>query len=295
LAGCPWSGTAKKTANRIEVRVIGGLQLAVPVYPIRRPKSKGQGAPLPNRVLIEISVASVDDSIAAVAGGADRLELNCALPLGGLTPSTGLFAEVRRRVSVPVIVMVRPRPGGFAYSDADFEVMLQDARSFIASGADGLAFGVLKPDGTIDVGRCRQVRDVCGGHEAVFHRAFDVTPDPGVALEILIDLGFTRFMTSGQAESALAGADAIAELRCRGTGRIEVLPAGGISPHTVADLVSRTGCDQVHASVRTSSSDPSVVARPWVRFGRRELLPEDRFDHTDVKAVAALRSALSSG
>lgn len=245
-----------------------------------------------NRVLMEICVASVDDAVAAVAAGADRLELNSALVLGGLTPSSALFTEVRRRVLVPVIPMVRPRAGGFAYSDADFEVMLRDARSFVGGGADGLAFGVLKPNGTVDPDRCRQLRDVCGGRQAVFHRAFDVSPDPFEALEVLIDLGFTRVMTSGQAESALAGAELIAELRRRAAGRIEVLPAAGINPQTAAEFVARTGCDQIHASVRTTSSDPSVNARPAVRVGRRDLPPEDRFDHTDVAAVAELRSAL---
>lgn len=247
------------------------------------------------RVLIEICIGSVDDALAAVAGGADRLELNCALVLGGLTPSAGLFAEVRRRVSTPVIAMVRPRRGGFAYTDADFEVMLNDARLLIDAGANGLAFGLLEPGGTIDVGRCRQVREVCGNRQAVFHRAFDVTPDPVAALETLIDLGFTRLMTSGQAESALAGAEAIADLHRRAAGRIEVLPAGGISPQTVADIVGQTGCDQVHASVQSSSTDPSVAARSRIRFCRPGPLPEDRFEHTDVKAVAALRSVLSGG
>lgn len=250
---------------------------------------------MPGRVLVEICVASVDDALAAVAGGADRLELNCALALGGLTPSAGLFAEVRRRVSVPVIVMVRPRPGGFAYSDADFEVMLRDARSFIAAGADGLAFGVLRRDGNVDGERCRQLREVCKHQQAVFHRAFDVTPEPRTALGTLIDLGFRRVLTSGQAESALAGADLIADLRRQAAGRMEVLPASGINAHTVLEVVRRTGCDQVHASVRTTSSDPSVAARPHVRFGLRQMPPDSCYDHTDVGAVLALRSAVRMG
>ena len=244
---------------------------------------------MPDRIVIEICVASVDDAVSAVAAGADRLELNCALALGGFTPSAGLFAEVRRRVSVPVIVMIRPRAGGFGYSDAELEAMLYDARAFLAAGADGLAFGVLLVDGTIDVGRCRQLRDVCGDRQAVFHRAFDVTPDPFGCLETLVGLQFTRVMTSGQAESALTGADLIAELRRQAGGRIEVLPAGDINPHTVVELVRRTGCDQVHASVRTRSPDPSGAARPHVRFGAGALPPEGQFDHTDVHAVMALR------
>ena len=271
--------------------------MAVPVYPIRRAKSKGERhsvgpISMSTRVLLEVCVASVDDAVAAVAAGADRLELNTALSLGGLTPSAGLFAEVRRRVSVPIIAMVRPRSGGFCYSEADFEVMLRDADAFLAAGADGLAFGVLSSDGEIDTDRCRKLRDVCGRRDIVFHRAFDVTPDPFAALETLVRLGFTRVMTSGQAASAIAGADLIAAIVAAAGGRIELLPAGGINGANAAALLARTRCNQVHASVRGIVRDPSVAARPGVRFGAPSLPPEGEFDRTDGAAVAALRSAL---
>jgi copper homeostasis protein len=245
-----------------------------------------------SRVLLEVCVGSVDDALAAVAGGADRLELNCAVSLGGLTPSLGLFAEVRRRVSVPIIAMLRPRSGGFAYSATDFDVMCQDAGSLISAGADGVAFGILTADGDVDAGRCRQLLDVCSDRTAVFHRAFDVTRDPFAALECLIELGFRRVMTSGQAESAAAGADTIAGLVRRSAGRIEILPAGGVNQQMVGELLARTGCDQVHAGLRTIGHDSSVAARPSVRFGRTSPLSEGEFDRTDLSAVAALRAAL---
>jgi len=246
---------------------------------------------MPDRVLLEICVGSVDDALAAVAKGADRLELNCALTLGGLTPSVGLFAEVRRRVRVPIIAMVRPRSGGFAYSAADFEVMVQDATSLLAAGADGLAFGILTAGGEIDVVRCRQLREVCGDRTAVFHRAFDVMPDPVVALDCLIDLGFRRVMTSGQAESA-AGADTLSVIIRHAAGRIEVLQAGGVNENSAGEVIARTRCDQVHAGLRTVGRDPSVSARPSIRFGSTGSAPESEFDRTDAFAVAALRSVL---
>jgi copper homeostasis protein len=247
-----------------------------------------------SRILLEVCVASVDDALAAVAGGARRLELNSALPLGGLTPTTSLLAEVVARVTVPVIAMVRPRPGGFCYSATDFDVMLRDAESLLKMGAAGLAFGVLLPNGETDVPRCRRLREVCGLAEAVFHRAFDVTPDPVAALETLIDLGFRRVMTSGQEESAYNGIPRIAELIRVAAGRIEVLPAGGINRFTVADVVSRTGCDQVHASLRTSFIDSSVAARPRVSFGSAVRWPEDRFDGTSEAAVRQLCEGLNT-
>jgi copper homeostasis protein len=247
-----------------------------------------------SRILLEVCVASVDDALAAVAGGARRLELNSALPLGGLTPTAGLMAEVIARVTVPVIAMVRPRPGGFCYSATDFDVMLCDAESLLKMGAAGLAFGVLHSNGEIDVPRCRRLRVVCGSADAVFHRAFDVTPDPVAALETLIALGFRRVMTSGQEESAYNGVPRITELIRVAAGRIEVLPAGGINRFTVADVVARTGCDQVHASLRTSFTDSSVAARPRVSFGSAVRWPEDRFDGTSEEAVRQLSEGLNT-
>jgi copper homeostasis protein len=243
-------------------------------------------------ILLEICVASVGDAVAAVENGADRLEVNSALELGGLTPSAGLFTEIRRRVSAPLIAMVRPRPGGFCYSEADFDVMLRDAEFLLNTGADGLAFGVLTSAGEVDKPSCHRLRELCGDRAAVFHRAFDVTPDPTAALGTLVDLDFTRMMTSGQAETALQGASLIAELIGRAAGRIEVLPAGGITASTAAALITHTGCQQVHASVRAKWQESSVRARPQIRFGT--VGPEDEYARTDPDAVAALRAAVSA-
>src|SRR6516165_5711415 len=109
------------------------------------------------RVLLEVAVASVEDALAAQAGGADRLELNAALALGGLTPSLGTLIEVKAAVALPVLVMVRPRPGGFAYGGADFRVMQRDAGLALRHGADGIVLGILTGDGRVDVDRCRRL------------------------------------------------------------------------------------------------------------------------------------------
>jgi copper homeostasis protein len=248
--------------------------------------------PPSRRVLLEVPVASIEDALAAQEGGADRLELNAALALGGLTPSLGTLIEVKATVALPVFVMIRPRPGGFAYSEADLQVMQRDTDLALQHGAEGIVFGILTGDGRVDVDRSRRLLRQLGDRAAVFHRAFDVIPDPFDALEQLIDLGLRRVMTSGQEATAYNGAALIAELIRRSAGRIEVLPAGGINRFTVADLVARTGCDQVHASLRTEREDRSVAARPQVSFGSAVKLPEDRYSTTSSEAVAELRELL---
>jgi copper homeostasis protein len=218
------------------------------------------------RVTVEICIASVDDAVAAAGGGADRVELNAALEVGGLTPSLGTLLEVRSAVSLPVIAMARPRPGGFCYSGAEFRTLRRDVDVALDHGADGVAFGLLTPDGRVDVRQCRQVVEQVGSRPggrfqgAVFHRAFDFTPDPLEALDTLIDLGIQRVMTSGQRRTAVEGADLIAALVRRAAGRIEILPAGGIRPGNAAALLARTGCDQLHASLRERRADESLHA-----------------------------------
>ncbi|MDX2039138.1 MAG: copper homeostasis protein CutC [Isosphaeraceae bacterium] len=245
------------------------------------------------RILLEVCVAGIDDAIAARDGGADRLELNSALALGGLTPSLGAMVEVSRAVDLPVLPMLRPRPGGFRYSEREHSVIEADAEALLEAGAAGLVFGFLRDDGEIDVERCRRLRErIPGERAAVFHRAFDVVPDPFEALEILVDLGFRRILTSGQAATALVGAGRLRALIERARGRIEILPAAGIRPETIEALLEVVDCDQVHGSLRSIRFDRSTALRPEIRFGDESLPPEDRFDATDRDRVAALRERL---
>lgn len=260
------------------------------------------GVPLPKnnymtskrkKILLEICAASLEDCLAAQEGGADRVELNSALRLGGLTPSLGLLQEVRQALHIPIIVMIRPRPAGFCYSAGEFTVMQRDIESALAHGADGIAFGILHQDGTIDQSRCARVIQQAAGREIVFHRAFDVTPDATVALEQLIDLGVTRVLTSGQESSAYNGAAKIAELIRQAAGRIQILPAGGINRFTMADILARTGCEQVHASLTMPRSDASTRGRPQIKFGNAEFSGEEQYYVTDRVAVEELRQLLS--
>jgi copper homeostasis protein len=245
-------------------------------------------------VQLEICAASVEDCVKAETGGADRVELNCALLLGGLTPSLGAVREARAAVRLPIIVMIRPRAAGFCYSPVEFAVMQRDAELALAEEANGIAFGFLQANGKLDLKRCRQMMKLAAGGQTVFHRAFDVVKDPLTALEQLIDLGVTRIMTSGQEASVYNGAPQIAEFIRRAAGRVEILPAGGINRFTIADVIQRTGCNQVHASLSTVSLDRSASARPQVSFGGTVKQSEQEFTVTDAEAVRKLRLALGT-
>lgn len=237
------------------------------------------------KILLEVCCGSLDDAIQAELGGADRIELCSALFLGGLTPSAGTIIEAKRRLHIPFVAMVRPRAGGFCYSSAEMDVMLRDTENAIELGAHGVVFGILKENGSIDIERSRQVLKRIGNRQGVFHRAFDVTPDPLRALDELIDLGITRVLTSGQQNAAPEGAELIRRLIEHASGRIEILAGGGLRAHTIADFVARTGCIQVHLAAPGVQYDNSTLARPSVTFGGALYPSEVRYEVTDRSIV----------
>jgi len=245
------------------------------------------------RILLEIIALTVEDCIAAESGGADRIELCAAITTGGLTPSLGMLAECKRSTRIPIMAMVRPRAGGFCYSEDDFTVMRRDAELLLTHGADGIVFGLLHSDATINTKRCQKMLEVASGKQAVFHRAFDVVPHPVQALDALIDLGFTRVLTSGQKKSALEGCELLQRLNGHAAGRIEVLPGGGVRPHNVGQIVKAAGCTQVHLTAFSARCDASTSNSP-ITFGSIPGAPKSSFECVDRDAVSRMREALDA-
>ena len=242
-------------------------------------------------MILEVCCGSAGDVFTAARAGADRVELNSALFLGGLTPSLGAM-ETARRAGVPSMAMVRPREGGFCYSQAEFETMLLDARRLLAAGADGIVLAFLRPDGTVDTARCRAMLEVIGPHQSVFSRAMDVTPDWRAALDALIELGVTRVLTSGQATTAPAGTAVLRAMVERAAGRIEILPGCGVRAGNALALLEDTGCTQVHSSMRTWALDRSATHNPAVCFSGGVCPPEEQIPVTDGDAVRTLADLL---
>lgn len=245
---------------------------------------------MPN-ITLEICCGSIDDVFAAAAAGADRVELNSAMFLGGLTPSIGAVREAKK-AGIPIMAMVRPRDGGFCYSRREFDGMLEDIRVFVREGVDGLVFGVLNPDGSVDALRNSLLIEAAQGCETVFHRAFDVVPDWKSALDTLIRLGFNRVLTSGQASSALLGAETIKEMVAYANGRIQILPGGGIRHENAAKLIEKTGCTQLHSSCGTVCRDISCDNNPAICFRSSADTPGNEYPITDGEKVRALLRAL---
>ncbi len=197
---------------------------------------------------IEIVVYNIESALRAQEGGADRIEL-CDNPAeGGTTPSFGTIEAVRQNVNMDVYVMIRPRGGDFHYSNYEFHCMKRDIDQCQKISVDGVVFGILNADGTLDKKRCKELIDRARPLKVTCHRAFDMTRDPFEALEDCIEIGFHRILTAGHQTTALKGVDLIARLIEKANGRIAIMPGSGVNENTVEELVRTTKAIEIHFS-----------------------------------------------
>ncbi len=203
------------------------------------------------RPVLEIAVQDPDGAAAAMAAGADRLELCTGLSTGGLTPSIGLVrAVVAAAGPGRVHVLVRPREGGFVYSPAEVDVMVRDVLALAATpGVGGVVIGALLHGGTLDVAATVRMVAAAGKLEVTFHRAIDVCPNPLDVLDGLLDLGVTRVLTSGGAARSIDGLDMIAAMAARAGERLQIQAGGGVRAEDIPALV-KAGAAAVHLSAR---------------------------------------------
>ncbi len=244
--------------------------------------------------ILEVCAGSYADCLAAAKGKADRVELNSALFLGGLTPSVAVYELVKANTPLEVIAMCRPRAGGFHYTEAESQSMFTEAQALLEAGVDGIAFGFLNADRTIDQEKTKKMIELIHRYpkaKAVFHRAFDVTPDLMVAAQTLIDLQADRILTSGGQATALQGVETIAALQKAFQDQIEILPGSGISAKNAQWLMKKTGVNQVHSSCKGYKSDPTTTTSS---VSYAYLSGEQAFDYEVVEEekVKALRQAI---
>ncbi|MDR2890442.1 MAG: copper homeostasis protein CutC [Alistipes sp.] len=227
----------------------------------------------------ELCAYSVEAVRTAARLGATRVEL-CASPTeGGTTPSAATIAMAREvageRAGRPLelSVMIRPRGGDFLYDDEEFEQMRRDIAFAKNAGADGVVFGLLTPEGEVDVTRTRELVNLAMPMESTFHRAIDVARDPVRALEDIVAAGCRRVLTSGGRATALEGIDTIREMVRVAAGRIEIMAGSGVNPANGRTLAA-TGVDALHFSARAVREGGMEYRSPHVSFS-----PEGSSDH----------------
>ena len=239
--------------------------------------------------LLEVCCGNPESVDAAVAGGARRIELCADLERDGLTPPIAWIRTAKERYpELTVHVLIRPRDGDFVYSPEEADLMAKQVESALEAGADGIVIGALTPERDVDLplterlvslvesynlAAALQRSDLC--HAAndshffpgparrvsiTFHRAFDRCRRPFEALEQIITLGCDRILTSGQAPTVEDGLNRLRELHQRARGRIIILPGGGVTPENAANILSFTGCREIHASASVAADGKKMTS-----------------------------------
>lgn len=240
---------------------------------------------------LEACVDSVESALAAVRGGADRLELCGNLIIGGTTPDFHLFQEIRRYTDIPIHVLIRPRFGDFLYTEHEFRIMEEDIRSFKELGAQGAVIGILKENGDLDADRMKILMEEAEGMKVTLHRAFDVCRDPFAALEQAKDLGVDIVLTSGQKNSCLEGKEMIRQLVRMEEGRITIQAGGGVNADVIRVLQPCTGVHAFHMSGKVSLESPMRFRRGGVSMGL-DSLSEFTIFRTDEGKIREAAEAL---
>ncbi|MBB4952344.1 copper homeostasis protein [Agrobacterium vitis] len=233
---------------------------------------------------LEICVDDLAGMNAAIAGGADRLELCSALACGGLTPSLGLM-ELAAEAPVAVHAMIRPRSGNFVFSRDDVRLMIRDIVAARQIGLSGVVLGASLPDGRLDCEALQHLLAAADGMDVTLHRAFDLVPDQMQALAEAQALGFRRILTSGGKKSAPEGLDALKKLVSASQGRVSIMPGGGLTIDNLEQFAD-LGISEFHASCSRSSE----VAPTLVNFGFE--LEQRR--QTDEDSVRQMKQGISS-
>lgn len=234
---------------------------------------------------LEICANSVQSVINAELAGANRVELCDNLWEGGTTPSAATIKLAIEKTSIPIYVLVRPRGGDFVYSDLDFETIKEDIKVCKALGAHGIVSGVLNADGTVDKERTKELVEFSKPLPFTFHRAFDVASDPFQALEDIIDCGAVRILTSGQKNSAIEGIDLLKQVQKKTTGRIVIMPGGGINPTNISELLS-IGCTEFHMSGKKAQK--SMAKPSHVNMNSSKDIPENIIFTSDIGTIRSV-------
>jgi copper homeostasis protein len=233
-------------------------------------------------ILLEICVFNIATAIAAANAGADRLELCENYANGGTTPSYGYLKSVREKVSIPVFPMIRPRGGDYFHSADEIAIIKKDILLCKELGFDGVVFGLLNQDGSIDKDNTARLVEAAYPLEVTFHRAFDRCKDSLDALETLIEAGCTRLLTSGQVPKVTDGLSLVKQLVDQAGDRIIILPGSGLNSSNVKNIIESTGVREVHTSARIRIPSPTLF--------RNEKMPEDfDIDFVDIDEIKRIK------
>lgn len=212
--------------------------------------------------LLEVACFDVESCFIAEQAGADRIEFCSDYSGGGVTPVRDDILNVKKRLSIPLHVIIRPRAGNFVYSKEEIETMKRDILFCKEHRVDGVVFGILTSNHEIDVQANKALIDLCAGLPCTFHRAVDTCSDIERAFAEIIQSGFHTVLTSGGKQSAAEGVENLKRLQETFGGKITVMPGGGIREANIGSIAKETRCREFHSAALItgkSTIDPHEV------------------------------------
>lgn len=246
-----------------------------------------------NETCLEVCVDSFASAMAAVQGGADRLELCGCLLVGGLTPAVELLEQIRAVSNVAIRCLMRPRFGDFLYTEKEVEQMERQIRRLAQAGADGFVIGCLRPDGGLDLEKMTRLVKAAEGKGLTLHRAFDVSRDGLETARQAADLGIDTILTSGQAADCWTGREYLGRLLAEKLP-LTVMPGGGVSAAVIGKLRALYPLHTFHMSGKTTLESAMTFRRTGVPMGLPGI---DEFSvwQTDEEKVRAAARVLREG
>ena len=245
--------------------------------------------------ILEVCVDSYASAMAAIAGGADRLELCSALAVGGLTPSPALLRQIREVSNIPVRCLMRTRGGDFLYTPEEIRQMAMEISMLKEAGADGFVIGCLDADGDLDPVAMKPLLESANGMGLTLHRCIDVSRDPCETYRAAAAMGIDTILTSGGAGYCLKGMETIRQLialREEGNGP-EVLIGAGVKASVIAEFLDKVpGARAFHMSGKTEVESGMRFKREGVPMGLPGL-DEWHIPVTSQEAVAAAKALLA--
>ncbi|WP_407404066.1 copper homeostasis protein CutC [Chryseobacterium sp.] len=197
---------------------------------------------------IEIACFNHVSAIVAFENGADRIELCDGFEKGGTTPEFELTKGVRKLITIPIYVMIRPRGGDFLYTNAEFQQMKMDIIKFKTLNVDGFVFGILDENHQVNVAQNKELVELAQPFPCTFHRAFDRAIGLKETLENVIECGFSTILTSGQKPNVVEGKEYLKKLVEWSDNRIEILVGGGLRSGNCKDIREYTNANFFHSS-----------------------------------------------
>ncbi len=243
-----------------------------------------------NRPELEICAYSAEAASAAQRTGADRVELCSGFAEGGLTPSAGAIRLVRKYLKIELFVMIRPRGGDFCYNEIEIEQMFRDIDFAKSCGADGVALGVLQPNGHVNIIRTRELVQYAAPMQVTFHRAFDMTVDLFRALDDAVICGCRRILTSGGKRTAAQGVETIRKLVQHADGRIGIMAGSGVNPANARMFVD-AGVQALHLSAKAIKRSKMIYRNPDVSLMQTGAMSEydlPAVDEEQIRKMARL-------